>query len=778
LLAISQAVLRRPTLWILVHLFLGILVGLGLPRLEVRTDGASIHPRGHPTVELSKADRQDFSETEQVIVLLSSREDGPDVASPEGFAVLERLHRDLETFPWEPSGEMTAQRGGVRSLVNLLAPPSRRRFVLTRAYLETDPATAEEFDGLLARIRAHPLADGLFLSPNGRAAALYVAIGGRPEHRGARQHSVGLLGSWLADFADEAAGWEVRLTGPVTAEVLLGESVLQDLLWLAPLMVVVIAVLLFAALRTVAGVLIPLLEVLLVLIWTFGAMAWAGVPVTLVTSILPVVLMSIAVLDEIHLLERLESRLADSEGGARTAGGDRERLRGAVLAALADVGRPIVLTSLTTAAAFLSFLTAAMTPVRHLGLFTAFGIVVAMLLTFTLIPALVMCLPISWLRPVPWRRVRSPGGLRPWERLAGRHGPKVAIVCLVIAAPGLFRLSVQDSWIDNFDPGSQLVTAEGEFNQRFWGAWRLDVVCRGEDPRRAFFLQPEGAALMEEVRRLARDGPHVGGVVTHLLPFELVARAQGHRGALSELTALKLKWIERRLALVRERIDLGNFLSADFRSARARILVRSPDYRRGRALEDHLKEGLQPLLRGRAAHCHLSGDLPVALAVVHSIVGNQLLSIASTLAALAVLLVLATGSVKRTFSLLLPVVASVWLVFAVMGYLALPLGIATSMFAALSIGVGVDFALHLAHAYDRHRKSGVKHGEALAGAFATAGRALRWNVLVLASGFLVLTASALRPNHSLGMLLAVAVLSGYLMTLLILPRLLEKEYGG
>ena len=129
-------------------------------------------------------------------------------------------------------------------------------------------------------------------------------------------------------------------------------------------------------------------------------MGWAGVPIALVTTILPVVLMALCITDEIHLLERIMGRW------------DEPTMRARIEAAIDDVGRPIVLTSLTTSLGFLSFTGTSIAPLREFGVFAAFGIMVAMVLTFSLIPALLILLP---------ERLFAPTGVAAGRRGTGPH---------------------------------------------------------------------------------------------------------------------------------------------------------------------------------------------------------------------------------------------------------------------------------------------------------------------------------------------------------------------
>jgi uncharacterized protein len=168
----------------------------------------------------------------------------------------------------------------------------------------------------------------------------------------------------------------------------------------------------------------------------------------------------------------------------------------------------------------------------------------------------------------------------------------------------------------------------------------------------------------------------------------------------------------------------------------------------------------------------------VGLAVVGAIVGNQLSSIGWTAATIALMLLAAFRSARWTAVVMAPVLAATLLLFGALGYAGVPLGIATSMFAALTLGAGVDFALHYVHAYRRERRAGRPHGEAVLATLRTAGRGVLWNAVVLACSFSVLAVSTIKPNASLGLLLAAAMLVSYATTVGLLPEILRRCGDG
>lgn len=333
---------------------------------------------------------------------------------------------------------------------------------------------------------------------------------------------------------------------------------------------------------------------------------------------------------------------------------------------------------------------------------------------------------------------------------------------------------MQDSWIDNFDPRSPLVTAERDFNRAFWGSYRLDVVFEGDHRH---FWTPEGTALLEDLERVAHQAPHVGGVLGPLLFLENGARVQGSPLPLSALPPVEVKRAGALVEVLSLRLDLRQYLTQDAAAARTRLFVPDADFARGRELRDFLAARLPALAARHHARVHLSGDVPTGLAVVGAIVGNQLESIGWVTVLIFVTLLVSFRSLRRTAVMMAPVLAATLALFGALGYTRIPLGIATSMFAALTLGAGVDFGLHYAYAYWRERRAGHDHDGAVLATLATAGRGVLWNALVLAFGFLVLAFSALKPNASLGLLLAAAMLASYGATIVFLPELLRR-WGG
>jgi uncharacterized protein len=111
--------------------------------------------------------------------------------------------------------------------------------------------------------------------------------------------------------------------------------------------------------------------------------------------------------------------------------------------------------------------------------------------------------------------------------------------------------------------------------------------------------------------------------------------------------------------------------------------------------------------------------------------------------------------------------------FAVMGWADVPLGVATSMFAGMTLGIGVDYAIHLIERYRLARETGPSTNNAILEAVATAGPAILIDGIAVAAGFGILVLSQVPSNAKLGALLTVSIIACLLSTLVLLPPLLS-----
>ncbi len=198
------------------------------------------------------------------------------------------------------------------------------------------------------------------------------------------------------------------------------KMIVRDMTTLIPFVVVVVSLILFFSFRTVRGVVLPLLVVGMATLWTLGIMAFLGRPLTLISAIMPVVLIATGTAYAIHLLNRHRA----------LAVLDEDKQDG-IVRTVTTIGVPIVLTGVTTFAGFVSLRASSMVIFQDFGTFTAIGVFLSLVVTILFLPAI-----LSW-RPLPKHVIKKRDTEDLLLSLLGRLGrtvhcnPKWIISCVV-----------------------------------------------------------------------------------------------------------------------------------------------------------------------------------------------------------------------------------------------------------------------------------------------------------------------------------------------------------
>jgi uncharacterized protein len=187
------------------------------------------------------------------------------------------------------------------------------------------------------------------------------------------------------------------------------------------------------------------------------------------------------------------------------------------------------------------------------------------------------------------------------------------------------------------------------------------------------------------------------------------------------------------------------------------------------AIRDYERTHLAP----NGINVSFAGDVAVSQSLIHGIVVTQLESLGWSLAGIFLVTAFFGGSLRWGFYCLLPSLLAVVVKFAVMGWADIPLGVATSMFAAMTLGIGVICAIHLLECYRQTRAAGEAPMASLNRAMGLTGPPALINTLAMTLGFGVLTFSQVPANARLGLLLVLGLVNCFVASLLLLPVLLH-----
>jgi uncharacterized protein len=748
--------LRRPVAMLAVWGLALVLALPGLARLKLRTDGRSLVPPAAPAVLVDRQVRQTFGLRDPLLVLVEPA-DPRGVYNPATLHLLADLTTALRAIPGvgpAHARSLSTERGSRYDRV-------RRDF---RPLFEPFPETPERLAELRKEVVGLDLPVGLLVAADGSAATILVDV--PPAERLESDDRFELwrqVDATAHRFARGPFGGvrhRISVVGAPAAETLLGRYILDDLRLLVPAAIALVAVLLFVALRSSTAVALGLAKVGVCLCVLFGGMGWVGEPIFLSTAILPVILIAIGLADEIHLLAHYIELLAEGTAADRA----RERT-------FVDLGSAVILALLTTVTGFASFVLAPIPALAHFGIVAAVGVALCLVFSLTATPAVLALVPAARFRS------RKPATLALGKRgvlwladlVAARPRAVLVVLGLVTAGlgAGIFRLEVQDSWLEGFSPKSELRQATARLDERFLGSHRLLVAVRFAGPKAPPkpLLDPQVLARMGELEAELRAAPSVGGV---LGPYRLVTTVAGIAGGDArfreirerpEWNAVLYAYADRVMGIAARR----EIVADGFAQGIVQVYLRQANYRDTAALLVRARRFERARLAPLGGSLAFAGDIAVSQAMIPAIVDGQFSSFAGALLGSALTVAFGLRRPGAGLASILPALGAILWTFGLMGWLGIPLGVATSMFCAITLGIGDDYAIHFLDRRERARAEGEAQPTRVA--LLDAGPAIVWDALVIALGFGLLAASQVPVNRRLGILLGLALLAAATVTL-------------
>ncbi len=629
----------------------------------------------------------------------------------------------------------------------------------------------------LARHAArNPLWLGSLISPDATVGAIVVELASSESD--ASRAALDRLREALAPH--EAAGFRFHLVGQAAQLALTDESLAADSRRLTPVMtalVTVVVLLLFRSWQAVAG---SLVTVGLSSLWTLGFQALLGWPVNSITQTIPPLILVIALCNAIHLLARY------SRARLEVTAISRAERRQALVQAARDAGPPCIAATLTTAAGFLSFPGSGLESLTRFGLTSALGIIAALLLTFSLLPVLLV-----WFPPEPLAGARTSerwaAVLKTLVRATRVRSREILIASTALALACLYgttKLRVDVDEYKLYGEESEVVRAH-----RF-----LETHLRKADTLEIELILPEGRSLhqnetLDTLASLSASLSSIRGlgrVRSVLDALDWADELMSSEPARADGTGATDAWNASLLSLlaVSDPSILDPWVSPGFQRLRLSVEAEKVPQRERGAVLDAVGAALDRL--GPDWSAALTGSFVVYRDLVHDIQHTQLSSFA--VASVVVFLLVATflrtmgGSLIAAmgwagigmFSTLLPVLVTL----GVMGFAGIDLDMGTAMVAAIMIGISVDDSIHLLAQFQRLRALGQGPALAMERSVLHVGQAVVTTSLALAAGFFVLTLSSWQSISSFGFLSGVVILGALASVLVVLPALVTVVTGA
>lgn len=541
------------------------------------------------------------------------------------------------------------------------------------------------------------------------------------------------------------------------------------------LSLVIIGVFLFILFRRWSGVILPLLVVICSLVCTFGLMAIAGVPVKVPTQILPSFLLAVGVGDSVHVLTIFyrHFRLGYSKNDS-------------ILYAMSHSGGAIVMTSVTTAGGLASFISSDIAPIADLGIFAPIGVMLAMLFSVVMLPALLTVLPLRQEKSTKEsdEEINKKKGEK-LDKIITRiadfsiSNPKgIMVACFILfifSIAGAFKLGFSYAPLTWF-PDEQKVRGDTKvIDENLRGSNSLEVLVDTE--KENGWYEPELLTKLDELAQYMEN--YQSGKV-------FVGHASSVSDQLKEIhQALNENRIEFRVITDNKNLvaqeflmfensgtdDLEDVVDKQFSLARFTMKLPVLDAVEYTELIEHVEEKFNETF-GSAAKITVTGIVAILMRTITAMSSSMVKSYLIAFVVIAVLMIFVMKNVRLGIFSMIPNLLPIIITLGMMGWCGLSLDAFTLLIGSIAIGLVVDDTIHFMHNFTKYYERSGDPREAVHQTLQTTGRAVLFTSLILSSGFFIFMFASMSNLFNFGFLTGFTILTALLAEFTLTPALM------
>ncbi|GAX60496.1 integral membrane protein [Candidatus Scalindua japonica] len=574
--------------------------------------------------------------------------------------------------------------------------------------------------------------------------------------------------------------------------------------------------------RKICWIVLPVLCCTLSVLAMIGILGIFGWEVTVISSNFISLQLIITMALTIHLIVRFRELQVDNPEWSQM-----ELVKETVFSKFI----PCLYTTLTTVAGFGSLLICDILPVINFGLMMSVGLVVSLVVTFFLFPAILCLLPKGKTRE---DRQFCGGFTRFLANVTQNYAKTVFIVTgllVVMIVAGVSRLTVENSFIDYFRESTEIYQGLKVIDQNLGGTTPLDILVNfnetdqqtdqnandisfansdviaepGKEPGEVdeldefegndgfgefdefdelyeednsdkYWFTSDKMAKIMKVHDYLDSLPEIGKVLS--LGTMLKVAEQFTKG--EPLDDFQLALLYTQLPDNFKDMALTPYISIP--DNQARLTVRIKDSLKGLKRDNLLKKitsDMENKLGLQKRQYHLAGMMVLYNNMLQSLFSSQILTIGFVVLALMVMFTLLFRSIKIALIAIIPNIISAIAVLGVMGLAGLPLDFITITIAAISIGIAVDDTIHYIHRFKEEYQVDRDYMNSMHRCHGSIGNAMYYTSLTIIAGFSILVLSYFIPTILFGLLTSLAMFIALITALTLLPRLIIafKPFG-
>lgn len=670
---------------------------------------------------------------------------------------------------------LTEELSGVKGIRDVMSPT--RVFILKKDSLKKKlifdripqklPESSEETDSLCRVLRSLTFYEGMVFSHDEQIALMAITLNQDVLNNKGRVELINILENRLMNFGQKYH-MEVHISGMPYIRTLTTRKVQRELLWFSLGALFVSALLLFYFFRSKKAVLFPLIIVGISVIWALGTITLLGYKITILTGLIPPLIIIIGVENCIFLLNRFHFEFKQHGNKVK-----------ALVRVIARTGKSNILTNLTTAVGFGAFMITGNDLLVEFGLVASINILVIFILSLILIPSFYSFLP----DPQPRHLAHLEQGFTGRVILKALHiiqykRKLVYIIMFVLIGTGFVgftRLTTSGRVVDDIPRNDQLYKDLHFFEQHFHGILPLEIIVDTRKPRG--IMRQSTLKTIEKLQLKLKHYPVLSRSlsVVDVNKFARQAFYNGDPAAYSLPSEYEMAFI---LPYLPKR-ESGNrsliraFADSSFSRARISLQMSNLSTPQIEELVNKLKTDIDSILPSSRYKVDITGTTIVFTHGTRYLVRNLYQSLLFAFLLITLLLTLLFTSWRITLIALIPNLLPQLLTAALMGYAGIPIKPSTILIFSVALGISVDNTIHFLSRY-RHNLIIFHRNirKSVLASLSEAGYSMIYSTAILFFGFGIFVFSSFGGTQAMGLLIPFTLAMALFSNLLLLPSFL------
>jgi hydrophobe/amphiphile efflux-3 (HAE3) family protein len=726
---------------ILITLFTAIAgyFAIGVP---VEDDIMKTLPEHDPQVTLFNDIGKRFGGTDYFLVVI----EGEDLFNHTTLEKVKSITDKLESMP---------ELNRVESITNVEDIKAHHGELDISKFMEHIPYDKQTLQALEQKAITNNLYVGNLISPNGKALAILCQI--------KKDINSELLVRKIDKIIEPYKGPEnIYLIGVPVDNDIISKAIHTDLRRLLPIAIIINIIIMFILFRNFISVILRLTPALIAIVLTVGAMGITHTPFTMLSVGMPTLLIALGSIYSIHIMTRYYQLLAYTKNNEKA-------LRGMIK----ELGIPMLFIGLITSMGFFANVSSTIVQVKQAGIFAGLGILFSMLVSVTLVPAILTLRHKGKEEQLSEKQSRFNQFLKHLSLWVQKHNYTVLAIGIGLALISIYKVRTINTETDItkfFKPNSMVRKTSAKAVKNFGGIFVLQILVKGD------ITNP---SVMKTIAKVESELNTINGIHYPFSIADLIEKMNEvmHDDNPAYHTIPDNKNAIAQYMLLYSMSDqkmLDSLITPDSKEAIIQARIGKFGFHEIEQIVKQVKEKLAPF-ESKDIHFTLSGSPMLIITINKHLIENQETSLYISIISVFILLSIVFRSLIGGILTLIPLLIKVSYNYGIMELFNIPLNVATGLIASMTIGVGVDYIIHFVMGFRERFKEDPDHSieKAMVEATVITGRSILNSAFVLVGDFSVLTISSFLPMLYFGILSASMVIYSSIVSITLFPALLH-----